>query len=156
MRLKKMLAARMIAAMPMRLPTLRAGLGAGASGGFGASTSEASGTFFWFIRRSGSKFIFSTRMICILQTDRRMVLCYGWAVTVTRRKRTMNLIINGETKSFQAGQLTIREMLGHLDITLQKGVAVALNNAVIPQSQWEKSPLSDGDHIEVIRATQGG
>ena len=68
----------------------------------------------------------------------------------------MNLIINGETKSFQAGQLTIREMLGHLDITLQKGVAVALNNAVIPQSQWEKSPLSDGDHIEVIRATQGG
>ncbi|AWV91164.1 sulfur carrier protein ThiS [Bradymonas sediminis] len=68
----------------------------------------------------------------------------------------MNLIINGENKSFQAEQLTIREMLGHLDITQRKGVAVALNNAVIPQSQWEKHAVADGDHVEVIRATQGG
>lgn len=68
----------------------------------------------------------------------------------------MNLIINGQTKSFQTQDLTIRQMLKHLDITLQKGVAVALNNAVIPQSQWETYALSDGDHLEVIRATQGG
>lgn len=68
----------------------------------------------------------------------------------------MNIIVNGENKSFQVEQLTIREMLGRLDITLQKGVAVALNNAVIPQSQWEKHAVAEGDHVEVIRATQGG
>jgi sulfur carrier protein len=68
----------------------------------------------------------------------------------------MNLIMNGETKSLQADRLTIRELLSRLDITQQKGVAVALNNAVVPQSQWEKHAVVDGDRVEIIRATQGG
>lgn len=68
----------------------------------------------------------------------------------------MNLIINGKKKSLQADQLTIGALLGRLDITAQTGVAVALNNAVIPRSQWEKHTVVDSDHVEIIRATQGG
>lgn len=68
----------------------------------------------------------------------------------------MELIMNGEKRSFSNEQLTIRELLQELDVSMQRGVAVALNNSVVPQSQWDKHTLKSGDHIEVIRATQGG
>lgn len=68
----------------------------------------------------------------------------------------MNLIMNGEKKSFAGDQLTIRQLLKEVDVSLQRGVAVALNNAVVPQSQWDQQTLAEGDHVEIIRATQGG
>jgi sulfur carrier protein len=36
------------------------------------------------------------------------------------------------------------------------GIAVALNDAVVPRSRWPDTPLADGDRIEVVTATQGG
>ena len=68
----------------------------------------------------------------------------------------MECIINGEKRSFASDRLTIRQLLQELDVSLQRGVAVALNNAVIPQSEWDEQALNEGDHVEVIRATQGG
>lgn len=37
-----------------------------------------------------------------------------------------------------------------------KGVAVAVNQTVIPQSAWSDTHLQDQDKILVIKATQGG
>ncbi|WP_114860971.1 sulfur carrier protein ThiS [Azospirillum brasilense] len=37
-----------------------------------------------------------------------------------------------------------------------RGVAVALNGAVLPFRRWDETPLSAGDALEIIRPVQGG
>jgi sulfur carrier protein len=37
-----------------------------------------------------------------------------------------------------------------------RGVAVALNGAVVPRANWTAATLAAGDRVEVIRAMQGG
>ena len=36
------------------------------------------------------------------------------------------------------------------------GIAVALNNRIIPRSEWENSPISQGDSLIIIKAVCGG
>lgn len=38
----------------------------------------------------------------------------------------------------------------------QNGVAVALNNAVIPKTKWHTIQLKSNDQLLIIKATQGG
>jgi sulfur carrier protein len=38
----------------------------------------------------------------------------------------------------------------------QKGIAVAVNNAVIPKAEWLTRILEENDKITIIKATQGG
>jgi sulfur carrier protein len=40
--------------------------------------------------------------------------------------------------------------------TKQKGIAVALNGAVVPRAAWLQTPLMPGDRVEIVRARQGG
>jgi sulfur carrier protein len=52
---------------------------------------------------------------------------------------------------------TVASLLNHLGIEGgQKGIAVAVNDEVVPRSQWSAHALADGDRVEIIRATQGG
>ena len=37
-----------------------------------------------------------------------------------------------------------------------RGVAVAVDGAVVPRSAWATTPLREGSRIEVLRATAGG
>jgi sulfur carrier protein len=37
-----------------------------------------------------------------------------------------------------------------------KGIAIAVNDAVISRSRWQEHVLHDSDHIEIVRAVQGG
>jgi sulfur carrier protein len=37
-----------------------------------------------------------------------------------------------------------------------QGVAFAINNSVIPNTEWEKIILKEGDNILLIKAFQGG
>ena len=37
-----------------------------------------------------------------------------------------------------------------------RGVAVALNGAVLPRSRWADHTLVDGDVVDILCATQGG
>jgi sulfur carrier protein len=41
-------------------------------------------------------------------------------------------------------------------IQSQKGIAVAVNNAVIPKTAWTTKILNENDKITIIKATQGG
>lgn len=38
----------------------------------------------------------------------------------------------------------------------QKGIAVAVNNEIVPTDNWEHHRLLEGDKILIIVATQGG
>ena len=40
--------------------------------------------------------------------------------------------------------------------TGQRGVAVALNGAVVPRAAWPQTKLNPGDSTEIVRARQGG
>jgi sulfur carrier protein len=40
--------------------------------------------------------------------------------------------------------------------TGQRGIAVALNGAVVPRVAWPQTMLRPGDCVEIVRARQGG
>jgi sulfur carrier protein len=68
----------------------------------------------------------------------------------------MELKINNQTKQFAANSLTVQALLD-LEIPIkQNGIAVAINNTVIPKSNWNLHPLQETDDILIISATQGG
>ncbi|CAM2811715.1 sulfur carrier protein ThiS [Flavobacterium frigoris] len=68
----------------------------------------------------------------------------------------MELKINNQIKQFQANAVSIQELLDIEFHQKQSGIAVAINNTVIPKSNWNDYPLSQSDEILIISATQGG
>ena len=38
----------------------------------------------------------------------------------------------------------------------QQGIAVAVNLAVVPRSEWNRTRIADGDQIDIVGAKQGG
>lgn len=51
---------------------------------------------------------------------------------------------------------TLYELLMEKAVAEKTGMAVALNNNVIPKSQWETTHLQNNDNILLIQATAGG
>ena len=69
----------------------------------------------------------------------------------------MELCINGTSRRFsEAPPETLADLMTTLEITETRGVAVAINDQVIPRRRWSEQPLQPGDRVEIIRATQGG
>lgn len=66
----------------------------------------------------------------------------------------MNVNVNGATRQLTA-EASVADAVAALT-TAPKGVAVALNGEVVPRGEWPATPLSDGDRIEVLTASQGG
>ena len=52
--------------------------------------------------------------------------------------------------------LSLLELLQQLNKAEQSGIAVAVNNQVIPRNDWSDQALQDQDNITIITATQGG
>jgi sulfur carrier protein len=63
--------------------------------------------------------------------------------------------VNGESEPLVAATLAALLAEKALD-TGQRGIAVALNGAVIPRAAWAETRLKPGDSIEIVRARQGG
>jgi len=65
------------------------------------------------------------------------------------------LRVNGAERSIRATDLVgLLEELG-LDPGAS-GLAVALNDEVVPRTRWRAQRLEDGDRVEVVGAVQGG
>jgi sulfur carrier protein len=63
--------------------------------------------------------------------------------------------VNGESEPLAAA--TLAALLAERAVdTEQKGIAVALNGAVVPRAAWPATVLKPGDSIEIVRARQGG
>jgi sulfur carrier protein len=66
-----------------------------------------------------------------------------------------NIRVNGESEPFIA--TTLESLLAEKAVdTGQRGIAVALNGAVVPRAAWPATALHPGDSIEIVRARQGG
>jgi sulfur carrier protein len=63
--------------------------------------------------------------------------------------------VNGKSESLAAATLEALLAEKALD-TGQRGIAVALNGAVVPRAAWAATPLQPGDNVEIVRARQGG
>ncbi len=67
----------------------------------------------------------------------------------------MEIFINNKQHNIKE-QSTIKDLLLQLDITQTKGIAIAINNLVIPKEQWEQHTIVEADKVIIITATQGG
>lgn len=67
----------------------------------------------------------------------------------------MNVFLNGQQVTI-TDACNLKELLDENSLTNKKGVAVALNEHVIPRDHWENTTLNASDSIIVIQATQGG
>ena len=47
-------------------------------------------------------------------------------------------------------------MITHFDFGLVGGIAVAINETVVPKSQWTSTLLQENDKVLIIKASQGG
>ncbi|UCS92629.1 sulfur carrier protein ThiS [Echinicola marina] len=68
----------------------------------------------------------------------------------------MNFILNGEPMVHASGDITLSGLLANQDISSLRGLAVAVNQEVIPKSRWDDFKLKENDDILIIKATQGG
>lgn len=63
--------------------------------------------------------------------------------------------VNGAIEPFAAA--TLEQLLEEKAAeTGQRGIAVALNGAVVPRAAWRDTALKPGDSVEIVRARQGG
>ncbi|GAB0155602.1 hypothetical protein CHRYSEOSP005_08630 [Chryseobacterium sp. Alg-005] len=68
----------------------------------------------------------------------------------------MELIINHTRKTFHEFPENLEALMAIEASGRKKGIAVALNNRIVPQSEWAVTLLKDHDSILIITATQGG
>jgi sulfur carrier protein len=66
----------------------------------------------------------------------------------------MNLIINGEEKSF-AASMSLARLIEELGMKGDR-VAVELNREIVPRAQWDETVLNAGDRLEIVHFVGGG
>ena len=67
---------------------------------------------------------------------------------------SLGIRVNGEHKRVPGG-ISIVEMLNEIGIDPAK-VAVERNLEIVPRSQYGRTPLADGDRIEIVSFVGGG
>lgn len=68
----------------------------------------------------------------------------------------MELTINHTTKTFEVLPDTLEALMAMEIPGKKKGIAIAVNNRIIPLSAWAETLLKDKDSVLIITATQGG
>lgn len=67
----------------------------------------------------------------------------------------MEVFVNDQKHTVEAN-CNLAQLFNYLEVQTPGGIAVALNNAVVPRAKWDKQDLKNGDKILIIKATQGG
>lgn len=66
----------------------------------------------------------------------------------------MKLFVNSKETEL-SGDAPIQELARQLQLP-EKGVAIAVNNKMIPRNEWNSHALQEGDHVTIIKAACGG
>ena len=67
----------------------------------------------------------------------------------------MTIFFNNNLQQVQE-QTTVLLLLDQLMSNKQNGIAIAINETVIPKGEWGNYVLQPNDKVLVIKATQGG
>jgi sulfur carrier protein len=69
----------------------------------------------------------------------------------------MLLTVNGASLEVPApGAAPLLDVLAAAGMDDLRGVAIAIDEEVVPKSDWATCRLSEGQRVEVVRASQGG
>ena len=66
----------------------------------------------------------------------------------------MKILVNNKETELTHGN-TLADVSRQLELPAQ-GVAIALNNRMIPRTQWAEQTVKDGDSLVIIKAACGG
>ena len=67
----------------------------------------------------------------------------------------MDIYVNDKQTSVE-GNTSILSLLKSMNIESFDGIAIGLNDSVIPRNNWESKLLTENDKVLLIRASQGG
>ncbi|MFL6117276.1 MAG: sulfur carrier protein ThiS [Catenulispora sp.] len=71
----------------------------------------------------------------------------------------MHLYVNGEAAQTDADSTVadlVASLVGAARDGQRGGIAVAVNEAVVPRAAWDATKLAPGDRVEILTAVQGG
>ena len=68
---------------------------------------------------------------------------------------TQAIVVNGEEQPLIAESVWDLLQANAVD-PLRRGVAVAVNGAVVPRGAWRETALESGDEIEIVKPFAGG
>jgi sulfur carrier protein len=70
----------------------------------------------------------------------------------------MKLVVNGEPRDLAVETVAalFRAEAEEIGIESPQGVAIALNGRVLRRRDWDETPVTEGDRVEIVRAMQGG
>ncbi len=65
------------------------------------------------------------------------------------------ITVNGESRALPVG--TVLDLLRAEGLDpAKRGIAVAVNGAVVPRRAWPEAPLAPGDRVEIVKPFAGG
>ncbi|PIB35220.1 thiamine biosynthesis protein ThiS [Reichenbachiella sp. 5M10] len=68
----------------------------------------------------------------------------------------MKIKLNNEELILQESNPALIPVLKKKNLYLDRGIAVAINDEILPKSNWEDYLIQENDNILIITATQGG
>jgi sulfur carrier protein len=69
----------------------------------------------------------------------------------------MLVTVNGERRELPAGSTVASVIAALASVPSEgRGVAVAVEGEVVPRGAWSHVELTEGAHVEVVAAVQGG
>lgn len=66
---------------------------------------------------------------------------------------TKKIVVNSEETLVDCN--SVLELAEHLQLP-ERGVALAVNNKVVPRQAWEETMLNENDNVTIIKAAFGG
>lgn len=67
----------------------------------------------------------------------------------------MKIKVNNKEK-IMPEKISVSELIKLLNYTDTVGIALAINQEVIPKTNWDNTNLKSGDNVTIIQATCGG
>lgn len=68
----------------------------------------------------------------------------------------MRITLNNQELNITNSKTNLLEILQENNLYVDRGIAVAINDEILPKSEWKECLVQDNDNILIITATQGG
>ena len=66
------------------------------------------------------------------------------------------IILNGEEREISR-EMSVMELLNEIGVKFREvGLAVAINEEVVPKSEYESRTVKEGDRVEIVQLVGGG
>ena len=76
-------------------------------------------------------------------------------MTLCLKNEELNMKIKINNKEVETAAKTVAELAAEQKLP-EKGVAIAINNNMVPRTEWNNRLLNEGDDIVILKAFCGG